>query len=175
MKKVLVIGSSGSGKSTFSRRLGAATGLEVVHLDKLFWHRDWVETPKDEWRKVVADVCRKDSWIIDGNYSGTMDVRIPFCDTVIFLDFPRTVCVSRILKRVAFYKKGSRPDMAEGCDEKFNWEFIKWTWDYPTRSKPRVEKLLEKVRNEKTIIRLTSNRDVENFFVNLETNKVKSP
>jgi adenylate kinase family enzyme len=166
MKRILIIGSSGAGKSTFARRLGERTGQEVIHLDKLYWNPNWVETAKDEWQKKVEKAVQGDSWIIDGNYSGTMELRLPACDTVIFLDMPRTLCVYRILKRVAFYRKGSRPDMAEGCDEHFDWEFIKWVWNYPTRSKPKVEALLKKFQDTKTIIRLNSKKGIENFLAN---------
>ncbi len=168
MKRILVIGSSGSGKSTFSRRLGELLNLEVIHLDKLFWHSDWIETPKDEWRTKVEKTLEGDSWIIDGNYSATMDLRLPACDTVIFLETPRITCVYRVLKRVAHYKKGSRPDIPAGCDEKFDWEFVKIVWNYPTRSKPKVEALLRQFESEKTIIRLKSKKEIENFFTRLK-------
>lgn len=165
MKRILVIGSSGAGKSTFSRRLHETTNLKLIHLDQLHWKPNWTEPSKEEWRKIVEKTVKGDEWIMDGNFSGTLEMRIEACDAVIFLDLPRTVCIWRILKRVAFYKKGSRPDMAEGCDERFDWEFIKWVWDYPNRTKPKVEALLKKYQNEKAIFRLESNRDVEDFFV----------
>jgi adenylate kinase family enzyme len=165
MKKIIIIGSSGAGKSTFARRLSKATGLEVIHLDRLYWKPNWTETPKDEWRKMVEDVVQGDSWIIDGNFSGTMEPRFEACDTVIFLETPRTVCIYRILKRVAFYRKGRRPDMADGCDEKFDWEFLKWVWNYPARSKPKVEALISRFQDKK-IIRLKSKKDIENFLKN---------
>lgn len=174
MKKILIIGSSGSGKSTLARRLGEATGLEVIHLDKLFWNPNWVETPKEEWQKKVEKALQGASWIIDGNFSGTMETRLEACDTAIFLDMPRTTCVFRILKRVVFYRKGSRPDMADGCDERFDWEFIKWVWNYPARSKPKVEALLKKFRDGKTIIRLKSKAEIENFLANCLPDTVKS-
>lgn len=165
MKRVLVIGSSGAGKSTFARRLGERTGLKVIHLDRLFWKPNWVETAdKDEWKAVLEKALAGEAWIADGNYSGTMEMRLEKCDTVIFLDLPPALCVYRILKRLALYRKGSRPDMADGCDEKFDWEFIKWTWNYPSRSKPKVEALLKRFENEKRIIRLKSGREVENFL-----------
>lgn len=166
MKKVLVIGSSGAGKSTFARRLGEISEIEVIHLDKLHWRSGWVEPAKDEWRKTVEDNLKKESWIMDGNYSGTLALRLEKCDTIIFLDFPRTVCSWRVIKRFFLYRKEIRPDMAEGCAEKFDWEFVKWTWNYPNRSKPRVEELLKQVESEKTIIRLRSKKEVEDFFVN---------
>ena len=174
MKRILVIGSSGAGKSTFSRRLGKATGLPVIHLDTLFWNPGWVETPEDEWRKKLERALRGDEWIVDGNFRGTMEMRLRSCDTVIFLDFPRTLCVYRILKRLITYRKGTRPDIADGCDEKFDWEFLKWVWNYPSRSKPKVVALLEKFKDEKTIIRLKSKKEIEQFFVNLPFDAVKS-
>jgi len=174
MKKILVIGSSGAGKSTFARRLHQATNLKLIHLDQLHWKPNWVEPAKDEWRKIVEETIKRDEWIMDGNFSGTMELRIEVCDAVIFLDFPRTVCIWRILKRVAKYRKTNRPDMAEGCDEKFDFAFLRWVWDYPNRTKPKVEALLKKYQTEKTIFRIESNADVENFFFNLETNQVKS-
>lgn len=173
MKRILVIGSSGAGKSTFSRRLHGATRLKLIHLDKLYWKPNWVEpTDKTVWRKNLAEVLKGDEWIIDGNYSSTMEMRLRASDTAIFLDLPHYICTWRILKRVLLYRKGSRPDMAEGCDEKFDWEFIKWTWNYPTRSKPKVEEILKRFENEKTIIRLKSQAEIENFFVNYSQTSV---
>ena len=173
MKRILVIGSSGAGKSTFSRRLGEITGLPVIHLDVLFWNPNWVETPKDEWSKKVETALQGEEWIMDGNFSGTMEMRLPACDTVIFLDMPRAVCVYRILKRVVTYQKESRPDMAEGCGEEFDWKFTKWVWNYPKRSKPKVEALLQRFENEKTIIRLKSKKEIESFINQLQEGKFK--
>ena len=167
MKKVLVIGSSGAGKSTFSRRLSEKTGLPLVHLDKLYWKPNWVETDKVEWQKIVEKALAGDSWIIDGNFSGTLPQRLEKCDAVIFLDLPRLVCIYRILKRVITYQKGKRPDMADGCDEKFDWQFLKWVWNYPNRSKPKVERLLAAYQNTKTIFRLKSTKEVNRFLSDL--------
>ncbi|HEX9962862.1 MAG TPA: DNA topology modulation protein [Pyrinomonadaceae bacterium] len=176
MKKILVIGSSGAGKSTFSRRLSEKTGLEVIHLDRLYWKPNWVETTdKTEWKAVVEKALAGDVWIIDGSYSGTLPMRLEKCDTVIFLDMPRALCVYRLLKRLALHRPGARPDMADGCDEKFDWEFIKfikWTWNYPARSKPKVEALLKSCENEKKIIRLKSKREIENFLLNCSPTSV---
>jgi adenylate kinase family enzyme len=172
MKRILVIGSCGAGKSTFARRLGEKSGLKVIHLDKIYWKPNWVETAdKEEWKATVEKALAGDAWIIDGNYSATMQMRLARCDTAIFLDMPRALCVYRILKRVALYRPGARPDMADGCDERFDWEFIKWTWNYPVRSKPKVEALLKRYENEKKIIRLKSKREIENFLANYQSMK----
>ena len=167
MKRILIIGSGGAGKSTLARQLGEKTGIEVVHLDKLHWKSGWIEPSKDEWFRIVSDIIAKDLWIIDGNYGGTMRMRIERCDTVIFLDLPRIICVWRALKRFLAYRKGGRPDMTEGCDEKLDWKFLKWIWYYPTHTKPKVESLLEQFQNTKTVIRLQSKKEVERFFQNI--------
>src|SRR5690349_3028678 len=86
MKKILVIGSGGAGKSTFAKQLSAILHLEVLHLDALYWQAGWVETPKPEWKQRVTELLAGDAWIMDGNYSGTLDIRMQACDTVIFLD-----------------------------------------------------------------------------------------
>ena len=151
MKKILVIGSSGAGKSTFARRLGAILKLEVIHLDSIYWSRGWVEMPKDKWRTVVEELLERDSWIIDGNYGGTLDIRLAACDAVIFLDLPRLVCLGRVLKRVALYRKQSRPDMAPGCPEKVDLTFLKYIWDYPRKRKPRVEEKLKSYSQTKAV------------------------
>jgi adenylate kinase family enzyme len=171
MKRVLVIGSSGSGKSTFARRLGEAISVPIIHLDKLYWSPNWVGTTDEiEWQTKVERALQGDTWIIDGNYSGTLLLRLQKADTVIFLDMPRVICVWRVVKRAAFYRKKTRPYMGADCDEKFDWkflEFVRYVWNYPARSKPKVEKLLAQNQNAKTIVRLKSKKDVENFLQKL--------
>ena len=164
MKKVLVIGSCGAGKSTFARRLHKITGLKLIHLDALYWKPNWVETPKDVWEEKVREVLKGDSWIIDGNYGGTMEMRMAQCDTVIWLDFPRTVCAWRVIKRILTYKKKGRPDMATGCDESFDWDFIKYVWNFPRDKNPDIVSRLAKFPDIK-VVHLKSNREIEGFFV----------
>jgi adenylate kinase family enzyme len=162
MRKIVVIGSGGSGKSTFARRLGASLELEVIHLDSIYWSAGWVEMPKPEWRKTVEELLKGNAWIMDGNYSGTLETRLEACDTVIFLDLSRVVCIWRLLKRAVLYRNERRPDMAAGCPERLNWEFIKWVWEYRTRSRPKIVKLLE--ATSKQVIWLRSPEEVERFL-----------
>ena len=117
MRRVLVIGSGGSGKSTVAARLGELLELEVNHLDKFYWRAGWVEPARDEWIKTVTELMDKDSWVMDGNYSGTLELRLRKCDTIVFLDLPRVLCLWRIVKRFLIYRNGNRPDVAEGCPE----------------------------------------------------------
>lgn len=120
MKKILIIGSGGVGKSTLARELGTILGLEVIHLDTWYWNPGWVETPKAEWQSIVQDLTLPESWIMDGNYSGTLDLRLSVADTVIFLDFTRILCLARVIKRRFMYAGQSRPDMASDCPERLN-------------------------------------------------------
>ena len=159
-----MIGSGGAGKSTFSRRLGEILNLEVIHLDALYWHPGWVETPKPEWRRRVEELARRDSWIMDGNYSGTFDLRFEACDTVVFLDVSRPVCLWRVLKRRALYRRGDRPDMARGCDEELSLEFLRWVWAYPERTRPKVMRLLRESPPDKNIFHLRRRADIEGFL-----------
>lgn len=170
MKKIVVIGSCGAGKSTFSRRLHEITELKLIHLDKIYWKPNWTEPPEDVWKRKVGEILQGDSWIIDGNYGGSMEMRIAACDTVIFLDMPRTVCLWRVLKRIALYKKNGRPDMAEGCEERFDWEFIKYVWRFQKDKIPAVKQRLEKFGDSKKIVRLKSNRDIELFLGEIREN-----
>jgi len=167
MKRVLVIGSGGAGKSTFARRLGALLGLEVIHLDSLYWQAGWVEPPREVWHERVSGLLRREAWVMDGNYSGTLEERLEACDTVVFLDLPRTLCAWRVLKRGLRYRGQSRPDMAPGCPERPSLDFLRWVWHYPTRSRPKVLRLLDAHGAGRQVFRLRSPAEVEEFLSRL--------
>jgi adenylate kinase family enzyme len=164
MKRVLVIGSGGAGKSTFSKKLGEILNMEVIHLDSLYWNPGWVETPKQEWKKTAEHIITRDSWIMDGNYSGTLDLRFEACDTVIFLDIGRLNCLWRVIKRAVEYRNKSRPDMAEGCRERLDLRFILWVWNYKKRTRPKIERILKENRSNKEVIRLRTDAEAEQYL-----------
>ena len=170
MRKVLVIGSGGAGKSTLAKRLGQMLDIEVKHLDKFYWRSGWTEPPKEEWSQMVTELVRDDSWIMDGNYGGTLEFRLQHCDTIIFLDMPRLVCLWRIVKRRLLNRNRARPDMAEGCYEKLDPEFIEWVWNYSRRTRPKVIKLLQEHAQSKQVVWLRSNAEVGRFLASLPIN-----
>src|SRR5947207_224561 len=164
MNKILVIGPGGAGKSTFAKQLGEILGIEVVHLDSLYWQAGWIEPPKREWAAKLSEVLGRYAWIIDGNYSGSLQQRLKACDAVVFLDLPRVLCVWRVLKRVARYHNTIRPDMAQGCRERLSFEFLVWIWNYRRKTRPKILKLLQEHEGDREIIRLQSSAQVEQFL-----------
>ena len=167
MQRILIIGSSGAGKSHLALRLGEELGVAVIHLDREYWRPGWSEPAKDEWGAELAHLLQREQWIMDGNFGGTMEMRMEAADTVIFLDMPRTTCVARVLKRWWSYRGEARPDMADGCDEKVDLKFLKWVWRYPVDSKPTVEARLAKFNGRLRVIRLHSSAEIDSFVDSL--------
>ncbi|TJY43851.1 DNA topology modulation protein [Cohnella pontilimi] len=164
MNRILVIGSAGSGKSTLSQELNKATNLPIIHLDRYYWKPSWVPTPNEEWDHFVEEAAKQERWIIDGNYSRTIDLRLKRADTVIFLDMPRILCIYRIIKRRIKYHGKTRPDLNEECPEKLDWAFFVWVWNYKKRSRPKIIKALETVKDQKQVIILSTRKQVNEFI-----------
>ena len=163
MKKVMVIGSSGAGKTYFSQRLAEHLGIDVIHIDREYWRPGWEEPSKEEWKDMLGELLTRDSWIIDGNYSATIEMRLAACDTAIFLDIRRTLCLWRVIRRTLWFYKRTRPDMADGCYERLDFPFLLFIWNYPNRSRPRIAKLLNEATG-KNVIWLKSPGQVRQFM-----------
>lgn len=167
MKRVVIVGAGGSGKSTFARRLGDVTGLPVAHLDQLAFQPGWVSLPKDEWRALQEDLVADDEWIIDGNRESTMPIRLRRCDTVIFLDYPRVLSSFRALKRQLLFR--GRDIQAEGCPERIDPEFIKWVWRYNSVNRPKTLRMIEEHAPGAAVIRLTRPQGATSYLTSLQT------
>ena len=142
MQRVLVIGIPGAGKSTFSRKLAARTGLPLIHLDREFWQPGWRITPREQWRAKVAALVAREAWVMDGNYGASLDLRLPRADTVAWFDYPRRVALRRVLWRIATTYGRVREDLAPGCPEKVDWEFLRYVWDFPGKERSQVVAML---------------------------------
>lgn len=165
MKRVLIVGCSGSGKSTLGRRLGKLLGLPVVHMDQHFFHPGWVVKEGEEWTNIVADLIAKESWVMDGNYSNTLATRIKRADTVIFLDFPTWFCFYRVIKRFITAFGSVREDVAPGCVEQLDPEFLGYVLNYNRRSRPKMLKIMEAFEGD--FITLKSVKEIDGFVTQL--------
>ncbi len=159
MKKIMVIGCPGSGKSTFSRTLHKLTGIPLFHLDMMNWNADRTTVDKAVFRERLSNTIQKDEWIIDGNYGSTIELRLQACDTVIFLDYPLDVCLDGIKER----RGKVRTDMpwVENEEDAEFFEFIK---NYNSQSRPKVMELLGKYSNKH--IYILKNRNEADEFLN---------
>jgi adenylate kinase family enzyme len=168
MKRIMVIGCSGSGKSTFSRKLNELTQIPVVHLDQKYWKPTWKEPAKEAWRNTMSEVVKKDEWIMDGNFSSTWDLRIPRADTIIFLDQPTYLCLYRVLKRIISNYGKTRPDMPAGCPERFDLQFFHYVLTYNlTRRKSNLKKL-ENWKKEKKVFIFRKEKAIKAFLENVK-------
>ncbi|QVK17983.1 hypothetical protein KHQ81_14325 [Mycoplasmatota bacterium] len=146
MNKILILGSSGSGKSTLANRLGKTFNIEVLHLDIIFWEENWKICNKLVYLTELEEWLQKKQYIIDGNhnYGDSLKTRIVNADTIIFLNYNRMVCLYGAIKRYFKYKNKTRPSMKQGCDEKIDFEFVKYIlWDYPKKKKKLIFPLIE--------------------------------
>ncbi len=164
MKKIMVIGCPGSGKSTFSRALHQITGIPLFHLDMMYWNSDRTTVEKAVFRKRLSDAIQQNEWIIDGNYGSTIELRLQACDTVIFLDYPLEICLDGIRER----RGKVRSDMpwVENEDEE-DTEFIEFIKGYNSQSRPEIIELLDKY-SYKNIYIFKSRDEADEFLADLQ-------
>ena len=158
MKKVIIIGCCGSGKSTFARKLHACTGIPLFHLDQLNWNTDKTTVEKEVFLKRVQNVIQKDSWIIDGNYGSSIEMRMQACDTVFFLDYPVDICIQGIHERVGKVRT-DMPWVEDEVDE----DLIEFVKNYEREDRPEVLELLAKY-SDKNIIIFRSRKDAKTYL-----------
>lgn len=175
-RRIAVIGCPGAGKSTFSRHLAEKTGLPIIHLD--FYYHDkimpyYLAKDRVQWLAKLKSLVNEPSWIMDGNYKSTFEMRFETADVVLLLDFPRHLLLWRVFKRRWQYRESSTKtrvgvDMADGWKEKIDWEFIKMVWNYRRDQLPLIAKIAEDTRSQEKIVTFTSPGQLSRFLETLD-------
>jgi adenylate kinase family enzyme len=165
MRRIIVVGCQGSGKTSLAVKLGRKLCLPVVHLDVLFWRPGWKASDKASFRVRVADAIAGEGWVVDGSYSGrAFDLTLARADTLIVIKRPRWLCLWRIARRSAFDRDGTRPDLPEGCPEQFDWNLMREAWRYNADRRPRIEAERLKYGAQVSVVRLNNDREIEDFL-----------
>ena len=152
-ERILVIGSPGAGKTTLARALSEKLDLPLVHLDMLHWREGWTEAPREEFDALLGEALARPRWIIDGNYSRTLPLRLSRCDTVVCLDYPRLLCLWGAVKRVLKNAGRSRPDMGPGCPERLDPEFLRYIWNFRKTQRQKIFALLDGFEGRVIVLR----------------------
>lgn len=166
--KIAIIGYSGSGKSTLAKKLSEIYNCPLLYLDTIQFEANWKIRDIDEGRLMVGEFLKNDSWVIDGNYKKFFQEKLlQDADKIIFMNFPRRICFPQAFKRYLHYKNKTRESMADGCNEKFDLEFIKWLlFEGRKKSiKNHYNEICKCYKDKITIFR--NNKDVENFLASL--------
>ena len=161
MKRMIVIGCPGSGKSTFSRALHERAKIPLFHLDMMYWNADRTTVSKETFLERLSDVMKGEEWIIDGNYASTLELRISACDTVFFLDLPTKLCLEGVRQR----RGAPRADMP-WVETEEDGEFMEFIASYNQTQRPLVIQLLEKY-SDKDIFIITDREQADGLLSRL--------
>ena len=140
LKRVAIIGCGGSGKTTIGRRIAAVIDAEITHLDAVYYDDEWNKLPQEKFAQIQEELVAADTWVIDGNYAGTLPIRLRRATHVIFLDLPAITCLWGIVQRRRRYRGGQHKN--DGVYDNINWGFIRYVWGYRREMAPRVRALI---------------------------------
>ena len=166
MQRVLVMGCSGSGKSTFARRLAEKRGLPFVSIDRIYWQPGWVEPRPVEFTAWMTREAERPAWVIDGNYTsnGAGELRCTRADTVLWFDLARWICMVSVLRRSVIGYGVVRPEMAPGCPEKIDLAFYRYVWTYRAVQRPKMLVYLAGLRPDQRFVTFTSRAQANEFL-----------
>jgi len=166
MQRILVMGSSGSGKSTFGRALAEKLALPFVSIDQLFWQSGWREPKMDDFTAIMTREADKPTWVMDGNYMryGAGELRRARADTIIWFDLPRWLCMVSVLRRIVTSYGVVRPEMAPGCPEQLDWEFLRYVWTFRALQRPKLVTYFAELRDDQRLVTFTTRAQAAGFL-----------
>ncbi|XMB86508.1 GTPase [Mycoplasmatota bacterium WC44] len=166
MRKIIIIGCPGSGKSTLSKELRDILRYPLLHLDKIYHISNTEHITRDELKAQINEFDKKhENWIIDGNYLSTMEFRIQLADTIILFNIDTNICLDNVINRAKMYKGKSRSDMAEGFTENLEEEFLDFVRSFRSDIMPEIDKLISKY--DKKVIRINNYQEKKQFLSNM--------
>lgn len=162
-KKVIVIGCPGAGKSTFSRKLHDSTNLDLFHLDALYWNEDCTHISREELIKKQEEIFKQESFIIDGNFKSTLEMRVKEADVVFLFDLPTEICIKGAKNR-----KGNRPEMP--CELPDNDELIDFILNFNNEVMPKIQYLLKKYNSN--VIIFHSHKEADEYIEKIKSKNI---
>lgn len=165
MKKIIIFGMPGSGKTHFAKKLGKAVNIPVFHLDKYFYLANWQEKPEQDFLNDLYGILKEDVWILDGNCMHSLPLRLKYADTIIHFKVNRILCLYRILKRFIQRRFSFQTfsDRAEGCPEQLSWKLFSYTWNYNKRWNSLIEKCHREM-SFKTWVSIRTSHELKSFL-----------
>ena len=163
----MVLGPSGTGKTTLCRQIGDKFGLKELHLDSVYWLKNWENISKEDfdvWMKTF--LAKNDHWVIDGNYSNNkhFTYRLELADTIIFLDFGTQLSLKGIHKRANEFKHQVRSDMAEGCVEGIDQVFLQYVATYDKFRAKFLKAVISKYKNKKNVLIFKNREELYTWY-----------
>ena len=171
MRRVMIVGAPGSGKSTLVRQMAKQLGLPVYHMDHLHHLPGWQPRPLAEKQDMARAIEQRDEWIFEGGMSSTYDSRAARADTLIWLDLHIALRLWRVTKRLWQHYGKRRPDMAEGCVETIGahtWEFYVWIISTRRSQRTKIAALAKNARPGLRIVHLTSPNAVASYVAQID-------
>lgn len=165
MDRIAIIGCGGSGKTVLSHQLGAALGIEVTHLDAVYYDGGWTPLPAEKFAAIQHELVAAGRWIIEGNYASSLPIRLARADTVIFLDLPAVTCLWGIAQRRWRYRGGQH---ADGVYDRITWSFVRYILGYRRSMRPRVQQLMAEHGAHARLVVLRSRRQANRFLHDLD-------
>ena len=164
-RRILVVGCSGGGKSTLSLKIAARFGLSYISLDRdVRWLPGWMQRDRVEQRNIIASRILEDRWIMDGTSPSTFDIRLPRTEVVVWVRMPRLLCIWGAISRWAKWIGRTRPEMAPGCIEKVDWEFLRFIWTFEEKFAPRIVAGIAEHGPDVPVLQLKSRRQMRELL-----------